>query len=327
MDLCLIHADGKLYELAQITDFDSFSAMISTDPGEECDWELTMPEGAWERCPILPGHFIYIDGTEWGGPAEQLRHISSDGQIRLRGTCWRGLLRRRVIVPPSGKTHYTLGSTEGNAAIKALLGTWRSDLFSVSEGSSGVKCSASLRYTPLLTALDDMLGSAGARLSAVFTGGHVVLSSHPSRDMSDMVELSQEYDARLRTDSTAAVYNHIIALGRGELLDRQVAELWLLDDGYVTDNPSAAPKVVSTMLYDYPAVESPEELVKAARRRLLSSAASHSMEIEMTDNIGLELTDTASVRDTLTGMTGTLRVISSELTVNSSGIILAHHLG
>lgn len=328
MDLCLIHADDRLDELAQISDFDSFSAIITTEPDEDCDWELTMPEGAWSRCPVQPGHYVYIDGTEWGGPVEQLRHVSSDGQIRLRGTCWRGLLHRRIIVPDAGETHRILPPAEGNAAISQLLGTWRNDLFTVSEEDSGMLCpEASLRYTPLLEALDDLLGSAGARLSAIFDGGHVVLSALPSRDMSDMVELSQEYDARLRTDSSTPIYNHIIALGRGEMLERQVTELWLLDDGTLTDDPAAAPAGTSTLLYDYPAVESPEDLAKAARRKLLSFAAAGSMEIEMTDNIGLELTDTASVRDTLTGMTAVLKVTARELTVNSSGIILAHHLG
>ena len=261
---------------------------------------------------------------------EQLRHVSSDGQIRLRGTCWRGLLHRRIIVPDAGETHRILPPAEGNAAISQLLGTWRNDLFTVSEEDSGMLCpEASLRYTPLLEALDDMLGVAGGRLSAVFTDGHVELSALPSRDMSDMVELSQEYDARLVTDSSVRIYNHIIALGRGEMLERQVVELWLLPDGTLTSDPSlvSLPDKVSTLLYDYPAVESSEELERAARSKLQSYAGESSMEIEMTDNIGLELTDTASVRDTLTGMTAVLRVTARELTVNSSGIILAHQLG
>lgn len=328
MELSLIHADGRLNELEQITDFDSFSASLSVEPDEKCSWELTMPEGAWKRCPVEPGHYIYIDGSEWGGPVEQVRHVSSDAQIRLRGSCWRELLRRRVVVPDAGETHRVLENLEGNAAVSALLGGWQSGLFAVSVEDSGLLCSAALRYTPLLEALDDMLGAAGGRLSAVFSDGRVLLSAVPSRDMSDVVELSQEYDARLLTDSSVRVYDHILALGRGEMLERQVVELWLLPDGTLTDDPALVsdPGDASTLLYDYPAVESPEELRTAARRKLMSYAAQSSMEIEMTDSLGLELTDTAAVRDTLTGMTALLRVNAQELTVNSSGITLAHHL-
>lgn len=329
MELRLIHADGRLYELAEICDFDSFSAMLTLDTGKDCDWELTMPEGAWSRCPVLAGHHIYIDGSEWGGPVEQVRHISSEGQVKLKGTCWRGLLRRRIISPEAGQTHFTMEEQECNAAVAALMGSWRSDLFSVSCEDSGMVCSASLRYVPLLTALDDMLGAAGARLSAVFSGGRAELRALPSRDMTDMVQLSQEYDAQLLTDSSVRLYDHIVALGRGEMLERQVVELWLLPDGSVTDELSLVehPDAVSTLLYDYPAVESPEELEKAARKKLLSYAGQSSMEIEMTDNVGLELTDTAAVRDTLTGMAASLKVVSKELTVNASGVVLTHHLG
>ena len=51
------------------------------------------------------------------------------------------------------------------------------------------------------------------------------------------------------------------------------------------------------------------------------------MEIEMSDDIGLELTDRASVRDSLTGMCASLRVISQELAISSSGVMITHYLG
>ena len=326
MEQRLIHADSSLNEMAQVIEFDSFSASITTDRDGKNDWELTMPAGAWKKCPVETGHYIYIDGSEWGGPVERVRHISSEGQIKVSGTCWRGLLDRRVISPAPGNTHYILEETEANGAIARLMDGWRDDLFAVSGEDSGLLCSGSLRYDPLLKYFDDMLGEAGGRLSAVFSGGKVLLSAVLSRDMSDEVELSQEYNARLKTDSSARVCNHIIALGRGEMLDRQVVELWLLPDGTVSSDPPEEDFPVSTLLYDYSAVESPEELKRSARSALLSHAGRNTMEISMTDRVGLELTDTAAVRDTLTGMTALLRVTGQELTINSSGLTLTHHL-
>lgn len=329
MDLCLIHADSDFAELSQVTEFDSFSAVITVETDADCDWELVMPEGAWSKCPIRAGHYIYIENSEWGGPVERVRHISADGIVRLQGTCWRGLLRRRVVSPAAGQTHFILEEQDANGIIAALLGDWSADLFTVSESASGIACSVSLRYEQLLEALDAMLFAAGGRLSAVFSGGKVTLSAIPSRDRSDEVELSQEYDAQMVTDSTVRLYDHIIALGRGELLERQVVELWLTADGTVTDDPALAADASrsSTLLYEYSAVESLEELDSSARRKLLAQAGQSSMEIDMSDDIGLELTDRASVRDTLTGMTAALRVIARELTVSPSGAVITHHLG
>lgn len=328
MDLCLIHADENFSELCQIIEFESFSARLTLKEDEECDWELIMPTGTWEHCPVNTGHYIYIDNSEWGGQVERVLHISQDGQVKLQGTCWRGMLNRRIICPDAGCTHFELENSEANAAISELLGGWRYGLFSVSQEDSGFICSARLRYRPLLEALNDMLADAGCRLSVVFSDGTALLSAVPVRDMSDQVELSQEYDASLTTDLTARVYNHIIALGSGEMLDRQVVELWLKENGTVTDDPEEGALIesLSTMLYDYSAVESLENLELSARRKLLAQAGGHSMEIAMTDDIGLELTDIASVRDTVTGSSATLRVVSSELTVSSSGVTLTHCL-
>lgn len=329
MELCLIHADEHFTELSEVTEFNSYSALLTLSNSDRCDWELVMPEGAWSRCPILAGHYIYIENSEWGGPVEQVRHVSSDAQIKLSGTCWRGLLRRRVIAPAAGETHFILENREANAAIAALLGDWQNDLFTVSSTDSGAVCSASLRYATLQDALDSMLGSSGCRLSAVFSGGKVTLSAEPSRDMTDEVELSQEYDARLITDSSVRIYNHIIALGGGEMLERQVVELWMLSDGTVTDDPDAAAQIgrLSTLLYNYSAVESLDDLERSARRKLLAQAGQSSIEIEMNDDVGLELTDRAAIRDALTGMTAVLSVISRELTISASGVTVTHCLG
>ena len=329
MELCLIHADGSFHELCQITEFDSFSASVTIDPDKDCDWELIMPEGAWNKCPIHAGHYIYIEGSEWGGPVERVRHVSSEALVKLSGICWRGLLRRRVIAPASGQTHVILEKMDANSAIAFLLDGWRADLFRVSSVDSGLVCSASLRYEPLLEALDNILGDTEGRLSVCFSGGTVTLSAVPSRDMSEQVELSQEYDAQLISDSSVRLYDHIIALGRGEMEERQVVELWLNDDDTVTDDPSALSdrSRFSTLLYDYPAVESLEDLQRSARRKLLDQAGRSSMEIEMTDDVGLELTDRASVRDALTGMTASLRVISRDLNISHSGTVITHRLG
>ncbi len=329
MDPRVIHADSNLNELAEIVEFDSFRADITLFPDETGSWELTLPSLLWQRYDIRVGNYIYIDGSEWGGPVEQVRHISSEEQVKVKGTSWRDLLNRRIVIPESGSTHVVIRNQEMHSAISSLTDGWNPELFVVSVVNSGMSCSASIRYVPLRCALDRMLLDSGARLSAEFNDGFVALRAVKIRNLSADTELSQEYDAQLISEFNAKPYNHILALGSGEMLDRQVVQLWMLPDGTVTDNSAAAAALapLSTLLYDYPSVMELEELRSAARSRLLASAGQSKLEIEMSGTEELELADSVSVRDTVTGMTDVLAVLATELSVSSAGVTYTHRLG
>lgn len=331
MGIELIHADGNLRELEEVTAFTRFDASLSTERTEDNDWMIELPEKVWKNLPIEKGHYLYIPGTEWGGPAERISHIGKDGTVRVYGACWRGLLARKVISPPPGQTHLVISSTEANSAAASLLGDWNSSLFSVSENDSGLTCSASIRYRTLEEAIYMLLGSQGT-LDISFSDGTAALECLPVRDLSDSVELSGDYDAVLTSESSSRIYNHIIALGRGEMLDRTVLELWLLPDGSVTSDPGAegvpSPGELSTILYDYPAVESEDELRSAAAKKLKSSGGSDSLGLELKTYDGsLRLGDIVSVRDALTGMSSSLSVTGIELKITSDGLTVTYSSG
>ena len=330
MGIELIHADGQLRELEEITALCRFDAQLSTDPDGDNDWMIELPESVWKKQPLEKGHYLYIPGTEWGGPAERVSNIGRDGTVRVYGTCWRGLLARKVISPPAGQTHLVITNTEANSALASLLGRWGGGLFTVSQADSGLVCSASLRYRTLIESAY-MLLNPGGTLSISFGGGAVSLGCLPVRDLSESVELSQDYSAVLDSDSTARKFNHIIALGQGEMLERTVIELWLLPDGAVTDDPSAEgvpPEAsLSTILYDYPAVESADELRAEAARKLRAAAGSDSLELELFDyDSSLRLGDMVSARDSLTGMAARLAVSGTLLRLTADGISLRHTL-
>ncbi|MBQ4313438.1 MAG: hypothetical protein IJC18_04425, partial [Clostridia bacterium] len=213
MGIELICADENFRELCEITEFTQFDAVASLDAEEGSnDYMLELPVSAWQSMPIRTGYYIYIEGSEWGGPVERVRHSSTDGTVRIYGTTWRGMLSRHIVCPEAGQTHVSIQSQEANAAVSALLSGWRSELFAVSGEYSAVTCSASIRYRPLLEALYTMLDGVG-RLCIAFSGGKAALSVQPVRDRTDEVELSQDYEAKIVSDDRARIYNHIIALG------------------------------------------------------------------------------------------------------------------
>ena len=332
MGIELIHADGGFNELRELMEFDQFDANISMSPESgDNDWMLELPSLEWQRMPVLPGHFVYISGSEWGGQAERIRHSTSDSTVRVYGTCWRGILARKAVCPPAGDTHVVFSSTDASQVISSLLGGWMPRIFRTADGSSGISCSGSVRYKPLLDALYSLLGDASARLCVRFTEGMVRLWAERIRDHSSDIELSQDYESVIIAERRLSQFNHIVALGQGEMLERDVKELWLLPDGSVTEN-SSSPGVpeagmISTYIYDYPAVESASVLRSEAEKKLRSLAGGDSMEITVSGSESeLELTDRVSVRDRLTGISSILSVYEKNLNISAGGVRIKHIL-
>lgn len=323
----LIHANGRMEETGVIDCFTRFDAQIGLYCADVSnDFELTLDEGVWKHSPIECGDYIYIPGTEWGGQVESVCHESAYGRVKVSGACWRGLLSRIAVVPPDGATHLVLSSVEGNETLRRLM-TYAPAHFAVSEENSGILCSGSVRYRPLTQAAESLLSDASGRLGLCFSDGTLTVSALPSSDLSGRVEFSQEYDAAIVSTKNAKKYDRIIALGRGTMLDRQVTELWLGDDGTVTDTPPQDASSARTYIYDYSSVESEDILRQAAEEKLRRFASGTEMEISVGDtSVQLEPGDRAGVRDLVTGMSRVLTVTAKRLTVSENSVRLTHTL-
>lgn len=331
MDLELIYADEGFREQCRINEFRQFDAVIgqSTEAGDN-DWMLELPVQVWQKLNVQTGQYIYIPESEWGGPVERVRYSSGDDSVRLYGTCWRGLLARHAVCPPEGETHAVFADCDANDLLRALLGDWQSNVFCVNDGQSGVVCSGKVRYDTLLEAAYSLIEAANGRLCVNFSQGMAQLRAEKRRDRRDEVELSQEYESSIISEIKSDEYNHIIALGRGEMINRTVVERWLLPDGRVTDDGEEAARLlgsISTLIYDYPAAEDDSKLASDAKRKLLSHAGGSSMEITVNELLSdLELTDIVSVRDNVTGMTSALQVWEKNLNITADGAVIKHIL-
>lgn len=331
MELELIHADEGFRELCRINEFRQFDAVVSqSEEGSDSDWMLELPVQVWQQLNVRTGHYIYIPESEWGGPVERVRYSSGDDSVRLYGSCWRGLLARRAVCPPKGETHSVFSECDANDMLRTLLGDWQSGIFSVNEGQSGIICSGKIRYDTLMGAAYSMLEAAGGRLCISFSQGRAELRAELRRDRREETELSQEYESSIISEIKSDEYNHILALGQGEMLNRTVVELWLLPDGSITDNGEEAAQqldCINTLIYDYPAAEDAVKLAADARRKLRDHAGGSSMEITVNEPLfSLELTDTVSVRDNVTGMTCALQVWEKNLNITAEGAVIKHIL-
>lgn len=329
MDMIITHADENRDELRDILVPEKYDAQVSIVRGASIadnDWSMTMPDAEWEVEPILIGHHVYIDGTEWGGVVETLKHDTAAQIITVTGALWRGMLKRKVIIPPSGQAYY-VADGEANAVIAAVVGAGFGDLFAVSDADTGVNIAGQWRYVEIHDALEASLEAAGLTLNIVYSAAikSVVLSARAVTDSSAEIDLSQDYGIPMVSSAgRISAYNHIVALGAGELLDRDVVHVYRLDDGSIaTTAPDwAGTEYDRVTTYDYNNPESIDDLISGAAKRLIEYAPQNGVQIDPGDaDLTLPLGDIVGARDRLTGLYATARVVSKILTIDCRGII------
>lgn len=328
----LIHAEAGFHEIG-VVDFVRFDGVISLKADiENNDWEVQLLADDLARYGIRLGDYLYFPGTEWGGSVEKIEHISKSGVIKISGVNWRGMLARRVILPPAGTSHLDLRETEMNAAIGMLVSGF-GGLFEARVESSGLLCGRKFRYQTVLEGILDMLDGQGLRLEVTLDGdsGKVLLCARTVTDHSDEIEFSGDYDLSYTSTLGEAQYNHVIALGGGEQEERTVKHLYLLPDGSVTED-AGAPGVATglqerQLAYNYPNSEDEDELVSGAKKRLLEYAAQNTIDFQFDSaDVDLPLGDKVGLRDRITGMADVKTISRKLLTISSDGMALEYQV-
>lgn len=324
----LIHADDLMNELRiieYVNQWDVTSSLLD-DPDEQ-DFELSITEDVWLENPIMRGHYIYESGTEYGGRVLGINHVGK--VIKVIGRTWRGMLIDKVVKPTSGSAYKTIALIEANAAIADLLGTSFGPLVVASAADSGITVSGEFRYQTLLYCIHKMLGDADARLKIEFESGVVTLSAVAITDLSADNEFSQDFSASIRSamdDSMA--YNHIIALGSGELTARTVVELYRQSDGTINTTPLTSDMDDRQIVLDYPNAESTDELTKKATELLNGDyRPDESVEVDVPEDQALSLGDIVGGRDYITGLSISAQVIQIIRTVNRDGVSVQYKVG
>ncbi len=329
----LIHIDSSMRELRFIDSFSKFDASISLNGDvEDNSWMISMPVECYSAFPIVTGDYICIENTEWGGLAEKIRHNSANRTVEISGVCWRGMLLRGIIRPNSGQTHLNITASDGNEAIRLLLGNKMSDIFEVSEETCPMEYSYSFRFATLLDGLTNSMNKFGHRINIEFKDGKAIIGAKPIVDYSDKLEFSGDMNGDMVSEvGCLGGCNHILALGSGEMEERQTVELWKLPDGTVTDDPNTSgipsESKLRSYLYDYSAVESLSELKSYARRKLKEYSRDSYLEFTLdSEQLELNLGDTVGAKDKITGLEQKLRVSGKILTIDSKGINLKHSM-
>lgn len=249
---------------------------------------------------------IYIPGTEYGGLFRELDTSTKNDTIMPGGLTWRGMMQKKIIVPPSGQDYVT-DSGELNAIIKARVEAAFPGLFVGSDTSTGVSVTYQYeRYCTLEDGLTKLLKTAGYKLNIEYsqTEKVVVVSAVPIADYSGSIEFSSDMQLHYLMHMQGDGINHLICLGQGELKDRTVYHLYVDQNGNIGTTQYYFGVDEVAEVYDYAGAEL-DDLIQSGKERLREIMNDNRFEITVNPSIEIAVGDIVGGRDYLSGMTMT----------------------
>ena len=298
----LIFADEKLAEIGFL-DFD-----IDLELGEKNDFVLYIPYPEWDGT-LQPGMYVYVPGTEYGGVIRAISGNTKEDMIQITGTTWRGMLGQRFICPPAGSDYFTV-SGDLNACIRTVIGSSFGELFKVTDDRV-IKIVTDYRferYCSVLDGLTKMLRENGYKLVISYRqtqeGGYVFLSAETIRDLSNKVQISQDYQLDFISRKDYGFVNHLICLGSGQLKDRTVVHLYADADREISQTQTFTGEKEIQAVYDYPNAENAEALIRDGTKKLAELISTDEMEVSLEEgsDISVDIGDVVGGHDYITGV-------------------------
>lgn len=301
MDMILAKSDGQ--EIC-IVDYD-----FDVDQGETNDFQINASYASWIP-EIAIGDLIYIPGTEIGGIIKNISSATNTGNIYLKGYTWRGYLSKRVIRPPTGSDYY-IAVGELNNIIRSLVDIPN---FVVPQINTGIHVHYQFeRYCSVLDGIEKMLQTVGCRLDIQYiqteTGGYIQVQAVKAGMYGNTIEYSQDSMIDFNSTDDQMGVNHLICLGKGELKDRIVIDLYADKDGNISQNKTirGIDEIVET--FENSGAEE-ETLIESGTNRLQEhiSKKSFTATIKQTEK-ELFIGDIVTGQDYITGNTVTKPIV------------------
>lgn len=326
MGLEYIYTDANYNELGYLTHTDA-DIEIGKYGVSKNDFELTL--SLEDRDPLYTiGSLFYKEDTEIGGVIQRLKINTSDNAITMIGPTFRGLLEKEYVQPPSGSAYLSLNG-EANTCINTLVGDRFDGLFVVDNiGASNINVRYDVRDINLLQALEKALGASNARLCIRHrVDGKVHLYAEKINDLSDTLQYDNDYQIGMIVKTESKPYNHILCLGKGELLDRLRINLYLQSDGSWSESNEVY-KGLNRKTYKHEDVnvEDRAELIKNATEKVSEANETDTLEISF-DADNAELFDIVGAKENITGISFKEPITQKIIKISDGDVSISYKVG
>ena len=145
--------------------------------------------------------------------------------------------------------------------------------------------------------------------------------------MSDTLQYDNDYQIDMTVKTETKPYNHILALGKGELLDRLRINLYLQSDGSWSEtNETYKGLNRKTYKHEDVNVEKRDELIKNATEKVAEANESDTLEISF-DADDAELFDIVGAKENITGISFKEPITQKIIKISDDDISISYKVG
>lgn len=277
---------------------DDFSLDLEMGVGTDNDFELSTPER------VFGTDVVFCPGTEYGGIVDDDNPVlGEDGEsITYHGSTWTGVLDQNVTRPPGGQSHLTVSGT-AEECISALLSSCGVGAPFVAAAGEEAPVSYTVpRFATLYEAIVGALSSAGLALGMECADGEVRLFAKAPATIDETRGVGFDATRGYRP------VNHLVVLGKGEMQEREVIDLYADEDGNVSTTQSVYGLAHRSEVYELSSSEG-EELRSSGEKKLMEYQEQRdTLKITVPEGVRVSIGDTLSATSPKYGIRASAKV-------------------
>lgn len=308
----LIYTDADRVDQGVLHDYE-----LDIDLAKGKDFEIKTDV---ENAVMAIGSYWYIPDTEYGGRVDRIKVNTDTGELIYGGRSWRGILNTKVVSPPDGKSHRVLSGEWPEVVASLVDHCDLGDLFMADSSVLTLDDWRVDRYVTLLAALTKILDSRQHRITLTWTGGKVVIGAIPIRDLTDTVQYETSDRVHLIVEDNRGGVNHLICLGQGEGVNREVVHLYTTPTGAITELQqtfTGLEEVVAT--YENTAADTRERLKNEGFQRLKELRNGQTFSVSVED-YEVQIGDIVGGKERITGISVAEKVTNIIYKIDKEGL-------
>lgn len=292
-----IYTDTNFLELGYLDEI-NLDIEIGKYTVSNNDFEVTLSLMLYDH-NFTEGSLFYSENTEWGGLVGSKKVDTANNTITLKGKTFRGLLEKEYIQPPTNQAYFTF-TGEANELLRQLIGDRFGDFVTVDDIDTGINVNVSIRDMNLLDAIERNLKTYNLKLEVVFYENQVHIQAKPIDDISELIQYDNSYGLTMVAETAPMPYNHVLALGKGELTARERMNFYYSNGWVTTPTDENSGLNRKTYKYDNPNVQ-PGELANESLAKVNEVNGTSKLTINLSGD-EVELFDIVGAKEEITGL-------------------------